>query len=1079
MLCAAVCLLALQPIVALAQTAASGTITGRVINNATSSYLSNAEVRIVGTDRVTITESDGSYEFNNVPAGSVTVSTYYTGLDSQEQKVVVTAGGTTKADFNLVSAQESGGDVVKLAAFKVSGPREGNAKAIVDQRQAYNIKTVIASDAFGDVAEGNIGEFLRFLPGITVDFVEADIRAVRVRGLPPKYATTTFDGLPVANSGSSDITRTRALEFEQVSLATVETVEVNKSPTADMASAGLGGNINAVGKRAFTQKGRHIKYSAGTLFNQYQRTLSKSAGWDNKNRSKIFPGGSLEYTDTLLDGKLGVVAAVNHSGSYMQQKILNNGFGFNADLTDDATELPIYNSIQARDGPKPTWRDSAVLNLDYKVSQDLVFTLLTSYGGYEAEFYNKDFTFVTNAASVATTTTAGNRTDRTQVSQLTMTTTSGTGATSIGNTASNARVASSNSNKTGSTYVVSPSFDFKHDILSIHGGFSYSQSKNDYYAGEKNFFRAINTQMNGVSWMYQLEGDTGFKIKQLQNAGSVGITDTRSVFDLRNYTGAASVTQEGRHTKAQTWSGRLDAELNFANWKYPTKIKIGGSGRMDVLDLLNPTITWTVTTGPATTATTVNFGDFADTFPATVGKGVTFTDIKNVTTVVNPTIDNFKLYQLFRTYVSDLTGLSANAGPFVASRIANLNSRLKTEYDVKEQIKAAYGMSTTKLTDKLTAVAGLRFEQTETTGKSFDDIGINRTLTGLGITATTSVSTTGVINSFYSGSVEGVTMTNATAGAAANTSTGFGSTFAYQYKRYGGRISRSRDYNNLLPSFQLRYEPKRNLVTRFAYFKSLLRPDHGSVVGGLSVNDADVDGTYVITRNNLDLKAETANNYDITAEYYFEPVGVISFGVFYKDIKNIQIQLTSPIDPNNIPEDIQDIGLTATQLGSTSTVAQRVNGANTSVQGAELNYSQELSFLPGAFRGFGVSANLTYVKPKDETLFLQSVGNDGGISKWSGNLVLRYRFKKFNTQLSANWVDTTARGITSNRLDYQKSRIVYGVNVNYNLHRYATLFLNIANLTNEPQSRYTVRPLNTLRDGDYGATYNIGIKGSF
>ena len=43
----------------------------------------------------------------------------------------------------------------------------------------------------------------------------------------------------------------------------------------------------------------------------------------------------------------------------------------------------------------------------------------------------------------------------------------------------------------------------------------------------------------------------------------------------------------------------------------------------------------------------------------------------------------------------------------------------------------------------------------------------------------------------------------------------------------------------------------------------------------------------------------------------------------------------------------------------------------------------------------------------------------------------------------------------------------------------ATLFLNVSNLTNEPQTRYDVRDLNIQRDGDYGTTFNLGVKGRF
>ncbi len=49
----------------------------------------------------------------------------------------------------------------------------------------------------------------------------------------------------------------------------------------------------------------------------------------------------------------------------------------------------------------------------------------------------------------------------------------------------------------------------------------------------------------------------------------------------------------------------------------------------------------------------------------------------------------------------------------------------------------------------------------------------------------------------------------------------------------------------------------------------------------------------------------------------------------------------------------------------------------------------------------------------------------------------------------------------------------------YEINRYATLFLNVGNLTNEPQTRYDVWDLNLQRDGDYGTTFNLGVKGRF
>jgi iron complex outermembrane recepter protein len=1026
----------------------SGTITGRVLNSATGTFLRNAQVELVGTGRTTLTGPGGNFSLADVPAGEARIAVSYTGLDRAEQVVTLTPGGTANVDINMTSAIY--GDRVELDTFVVSANREGNARSITEQREALNLKTVISSDAFGDVPEGNIGEFLKLLPGITVDFVEADVRNIRVRGLPPKYATVSFDGHPVANSGSSDLTRLRALEMEQVSLATVETVEVNKSPTADLASAGLGGTINAVGKSAFNQVGRSIKYSVSAVANDYHMTLGKDRGWDDEDRRHVLPNFSFEYMDTLMDGRLGVVAAVSHSGSFMQQKILNNTLGFNATGADDLTELPTYNTIQLRDGPKPTWRDSAVLNLDFKATPDLTLTLRTSYGDYDAQFFNKDFNIITTPAIVNATATPGNRTDRTQTSM----------APAVTNTVSRTTISSSNSRKTGNTILLSPSVEWKRGDLTLLGSFAYSRSINDYATVEEGYFRTVTAQMNGVSWKYDLPGEKNFQITQLPTVAG----DTRSWYDLGNYNGAALsvVGTDPRHAKGQIWSSRVDATYDLSRLAMPTTLKFGVQNRNDVYDVIQSYGTNFTVAATAlnpllpSSATNINLREFDEKYPAFVNKSVTVTDLAGRRQDVHPTIDNFKLYEFFKTYVTDPMGrTNPTSGPFTANVPANLRGFLQAEGDVEEVIQSAYAMATVKVTPQLTGLVGLRFEQTETSGKSFDDIGNAR-----------------------AAALSGTTNTNDT---------------GYIYARYGSRITRTREYDNVLPSAQLRYEPTRNFVTRAAYFKSLLRPDYSQLTGGVAVNDA-ITEPFAFTTKNIDLQPETADNFDLAFEYYFEPVGVIGVNVFYKKISDIQIANTTFIDPNAIPEDIADLGYTAQQLGTTSTIGTRINAGEADLRGAEFNYSQELTFLPSPFSGLGVSANATYIKLSDEDIFLTSVGGGDGTSQWSGNFILRYKYNRFSAQISNTYTDDTARavnGVTYSaagnrivaasgaRYNYTKARLTIGLNMGYEINRYATVFLNVGNLTNEPQTRYDVRDFNIQRDGDYGTTFNLGFKGRF
>jgi iron complex outermembrane recepter protein len=1038
-----------SPSTGFAQESAAGTITGQDSNSGTRQYQENAEVTIVGTDQVAITGPGGHYVFVGVPAGEVKVAVSYTGLDRMEQTVTVGGGQVAKADFALTTAQYE--QTVKLDTFVVTSAREGNAKAITDQKFALNVKTVISSDAFGDIPEGNLGEFLKLLPGITVDFVEADVRNVRVRGLPPKYNTITFDGHPVANSGSSDLTRLRALELEQVSLATVEATEVNKSPTADMASPGLAGNVNAVGKSAFSQQGRSIKYSVSGVLNEYHMTLGKERGWDDKTRRHVFPNASLEYIDTLMDGRLGVVAAISHSASFMQQKILNNGLGWDNNV-EDSVELPTYTSIQYRDGPKPTWRDSAVINLDFKATDELTLKLRTSYGNYDAQFFNKDFTFGTSAAIVNATATPGNRTDRSQISQVTTT----------GNSTSRVQISSSNSRKMGNTIIMSPSVEWKKGDLTLEGSASYSKSINDYDTTEEGYFRTVTAQMNGVSWRYDLPDVANFQIKQLATVTG----DTRSVFDLGNYNGAALslVGLDPRKTKGQVWNGRIDATYDLGRLKMPTTLKFGVAHRQDVYDVIQSfgtnfsVATTALNAALPSSATNINLREFEEDYPAFVSKGATTTDVLGVTRSTHPTIDNFKLFQFFKTYVTDYSGTTApTSGPFTANVAANLRGKLQSEADIDERQKSAYMMGTVKLTKKLTALAGLRYEKTETAGTSFDDIGHAKATAAAGTSNTNDIS--------------------------------------YIYSRYGSRIKRTKEYDNVLPSMQFRYEPKRNVVARFAYFKSILRPDYNQVTGGVTVNDAS-SAPFVFTLRNTEIVPEMSDNFDLALEYYFEPVGVVSVNLFYKKISDIQIANTITINSeSDIPEAITDLGYTFAQLGTgVSTVATRLNGGEANVKGAEFSYSQELTYLPGALNGLGVTANLTYVQPSDEALFSSTIGNDGGFSRWSGNFIVRYKYKNFDMQVTSTYTNATVRSVANvsyasdgtrieapagGRKLYTAARTVYGLNMGYRIHKNATVFLNVSNLTNEPQTRYEVRPLVTQRDGDYGATYNIGIKGRF
>ncbi|MBI5767363.1 MAG: carboxypeptidase-like regulatory domain-containing protein [Verrucomicrobia bacterium] len=301
-------------------TAGTGVVTGRVLNQSTGQYLRTASVSIAGTSLATVSEAGGQFVLSGVPAGAVKLIVSYEGLDTAEIALSVAPGQTITRDVDLTSKAYAAGNIIRMGEFVVATEREGNAKAIQEQREAINFKQVMASDAFGDVSEGNIGEFLKLMPGISIDYVEADARSISVGGLDPKYTTVMMDGAPLASAGSSDLGTGRVTELEQLSVASIETIELNRTPTPEVSGSALAGVVNLRSKGAFDRKGRQVRFQTSFAANSLDLTTARTPGPDNKRRYKIQPTATLEFSDVFLGGKLGVLAVTTTRGPSPSRK---------------------------------------------------------------------------------------------------------------------------------------------------------------------------------------------------------------------------------------------------------------------------------------------------------------------------------------------------------------------------------------------------------------------------------------------------------------------------------------------------------------------------------------------------------------------------------------------------------------------------------------------------------------------------------------------------------------------------------------------------------------------------------------
>ncbi len=292
-------------------TAETGVIEGRVFNAASGTYLNNARVTVEGTNLQTYTNDRGEFRLRNVPAGEANLKVSYAGQEDLRETVPVSAGATAATDFTFNSKlAKLDGKTVVLDKFVVEATRFKNAQELAtnEERASLNIKSVIATDSLGYVRDGNVGEFVKFLPG--VDVSNGDLGAgsnpdnattVAVRGFGADSTQILVDGMPIASGSPNALTR--AVQLDALSVNNASRLEIIKVPTPDMSTDAPGGTINLITRGAFELP--KATYNVSLAFNGSTHTpdvFKKTPGPYEPN-FKTLPSvrfsGSIPLTRTL------------------------------------------------------------------------------------------------------------------------------------------------------------------------------------------------------------------------------------------------------------------------------------------------------------------------------------------------------------------------------------------------------------------------------------------------------------------------------------------------------------------------------------------------------------------------------------------------------------------------------------------------------------------------------------------------------------------------------------------------------------------------------------------------------------
>jgi len=272
-----------------------GAITGRAVDS-TGAPLKGAKVVLQPADFSAATDDRGEFIIQNIVPGAYTVVVSYVGFEPFTSTVTVAAGQTARVDASLKVASKNEQIIVTADAAR------GDAEAVNRERTSDTISQVITSDVITSLPNANIADAVGRLPGVSLERDEGEGKYIQIRGTEPRLNNVTLDGINVP-SPEADV---RQVKLDSIPADLVESIEINKTLSANMDGDGIGGSVNLVTKTAGDQPtislnglGGYTPIIGGRYMDQFDGTIGKRFGADK--RFGVLFGGSYDFNGRGID----------------------------------------------------------------------------------------------------------------------------------------------------------------------------------------------------------------------------------------------------------------------------------------------------------------------------------------------------------------------------------------------------------------------------------------------------------------------------------------------------------------------------------------------------------------------------------------------------------------------------------------------------------------------------------------------------------------------------------------------------------------------------------------------------------
>lgn len=1115
------------------QSTGSGTVKGRVLNASSGQYMSKARVTVEGTNIETFTDNSGEYQLRNVPAGDVKIVVTYTGESPQVATVTVKDGVTTTHDAQFASGATVTADgTVVLDPFVVTQDRFKNAQqiAIQEERFSINLKNVVSTTEFGEIPGGNVGEFVKYLPGVELEYgaiggsyvAPTDAYGVSVRGFGAEDTNILIDGVPVTSASVANLTNAVALDM--LSINNASRIELIKVPTPDMRMNSVGGQINLISKSAFEYAKPAFNYKTYVVVNsEHLNPFSKVAGATDKKVYAGQPGFELSYVKPISQ-KFGFSLSASRFSQYSANRRLRPEYGISTVKTDlrpfggaNNTELtnengvvsaanPFLSRVSVTDAPRTSESWSGSMRLDYKPLDGLSLSGNYQYSTYEGSDTSRRVQFrIQRPADWGADFSES----------LAYLTSSQSANGSSYNPSNSLGMDIESRDKSGNTHSGYVRANYKKYGWEIEATVNRSRSRASYKDVANGHFSGVDVSMD-VGTMKFLDVKDGVP-------GQILVYDRTgkelSEVDYTTLSSWKSPTIKGKQGNAESedvnklYQVDIRRDLNFLPFHeyVPLSLKMGYlREETDKVKWGKGTNYRETYVGPAISASDILDTTYAGTSP---GWGLAPQEF----------ISTYKLYDVYKQNPENFKEQGNDAKENYFSAIG----QTKAIYETNEALYAMIDGSA--FNGRLTFLAGLRDETTTRDGYGPQgDSKWNYVKNADGTLYRNEALLGGKGTVLVNQANSPLFATNATGNAlrADLTSKGiaFPSAVVAKDSLEEGMLQRKttpiKGESKGDPNYNIgaAFEITKNLVARLSYSITSGRikiEDEGNGLlssnqNTFSFNEDETIGTDEngndITKGSIkvanpNLLPESSHNWDGALTYYTNNGGKIGASVYLKNIKNYT---DSIVYVDGVPEFTQMLDTLGLDYEAYKywTITTTENGIGTGRQwGYELEASQDLRFLPflGEFgKNIRIFANYSHSDRK-ETNTNKLTSRPSAANLASGGI--SFATKRFNLSVRANWRDYVFNGdkatfsmpnpnggdpISVGIGEFIPATLKVDVSASYQITKNTSIYMSARNILEEGNDKQRKDALGIYpayaRWDDYrdiGVQITFGVSGSF